>query len=725
MQQLRFAGLRPDSFLSYLKTLGVFRIYASQSDARARLEFRDDGAVLTTDQTNDELEAFLRDSYAPTPILNPWNKGGGLAKQSKSPTADELMRRIEQSIIARWLPYRESIAAARAALDLADKHDGLKDQDRKKLVVALYRARCPEAALAWVDTAVVIGTRDAGFPPIVGSGGNDGRLDFGVTFAQYALSMMEGKPERGVDRAALLHDSLHGTSTATLVSGSLGQYAPATAVMFNISNGVGGQGLANPWDYVFALEGAVAFAGALVKRANGADRPSYPFSFMSIAAGYGSASDGEDTRGEIWLPVWTGAATWPAVAALIRRGRLEVDVSNDRRTASRAARNGLDAVHGALTLGVASGVKRMERVVLAARNGLAFAGTSAGTIYVSERRDPALASLNRDTLQWVNRTARLEIAAQPREAIRKYEEAIYAYGATPMHDRRERARAFQEVIAALGRVDRSIALAPPKDHRPLPFLDRALLTREGPLDDGSTEHSIARAIASLGAWQGANPPMCLRYDLVSVRHGDTQLAYGCDRATLWQTNTKAMLAAIAARRTRDVASAKGDGPERFLLQATAHAKLRDFEFLLGEELDLDRIGRLVLGYALIAPAERPPKDERDSNVNRVKAPRDVAELPSAFAILKLAVDRAGVPGADAERPPLDAEIVPLLLAGSGDRALASAERRLRATGFAPRDVRDMFVSDPSLYAAALLIPGNGELHNACMRRALRILPEKF
>ncbi len=725
MQQLTLAGLRPDSFLGYLKTLGVFRIYASQADARARLEFRDEGAMLMTDRTNDEVEAFLRDSYTPTPILNPWNKGGGLAKQSKSPTADELMRRIEQTTVARWLPYRESIAAARAALDLADEHDGLKDQDRKKLVVALYRARCPEAALAWIDTAVVIGTRDAGFPPIVGSGGNDGRLDFGVTFAQYALGMMEGKPERGVDRAALLHDALHGTSSATLVSGSLGQYAPATAVMFNISNGVGGQGLSNPWDYIFALEGAVAFAGALVKRANGADRPSYPFSFMSLAAGYGSASDGEDTRGEIWLPVWTGAATWPAVAALVRRGRLEVDVSNERTTASRAARNGLDAVHGALTLGVASGVKRMERVVLAARNGLAFAGTSAGAIYVGERRDPALASLNRDTLQWVNRTASLEIGAQPREAIRKYEEAIYAYGATPIHDRIERARAFQEVIAALGRIDRTIALAPPRDHRPLPFLDRALLTQEGPLDDGSAEHRIALAIASLGASQGANPPMWLRYDLVGVRHGGTQLVYGSDRATLWQSDPKAMLAAIAARRTRDVASAKGDGPARFSLEASVCAELRDFEFLLAEELDLDRIGQLVLGYAIIAPAEQAPKHERDPAMNAAKQPRDVAELPSAFAILKLAIDRVRVPGADAKRPPLDAEIVPLLLAGSDDRALATAERRLRATGFAPRDIRDMFVSDPLLYAAALLIPGNGGLHRTCMRRALRILPEQF
>ena len=736
-------GLRADSFLGYLKTLGVFRTLAGQSDRRARLVLGDDGAALKSQRTQDEFEAFFLDTYAPTPIVNPWNKGGGVAKQSKSPSADALIRRIEGTTSRRWLPYRDAIAAARIAIEDAEAHGPMKDAEKKKLIVALFRARCPEEAIAWIDTAVVLGLRDAGFPPIVGSGGNDGRLDFGVTFAGYALAMMDGKSGRGVDRAALLRDSLYGTATAALVPGSLGQYAPATAVMFNLGNGMMGDGLVNPWDYVFALEGAVAFAGALVKRANTSDRPSYPFSFTAVAAGFGSASKGEETRGEIWLPVWSGAASWAAVAALLRRGRLEVDLSNERTTAARSARTSLDAVHGALTLGVASGLERMNRVVLAARNGLAYSGTSAGTIRVGDRRDPALASLNRETLQWITKTAALQIGGQALDAIRAYEDAVYAYGATRLDDRIQRAVAFQEVISALGLVDRTVALAPPKDHRPLPFLEAALLQPDGPLDDETAEHRIARAIASLGVWRANTPQASLRFDLVDVRHGAKGLVYGSDRATLWRSDTKSMLASLAARRTRDVASAKGDGVASYLLHASARANLEDFELLFSGDVDLDRLGRLVLGYSLIQPAQRPSASEREAvkiGANGAKELREsersasslslndaawgsVSELPSAFAILKLAIDRVKVPGLDSVRPPIDAEIVPLLLANAGERALAIAERRLRATGFVPRDVSDIPINDPLLYAAALIIPGNAKMRRRCIRGAVRVLPK--
>ena len=754
-------GLRADSFLGYLKTLGVFRAFAIQFDPTVRLAFSDDGARFTSDREKEALEGFLLDTYAPTPVINPWNKGGGVAKQSKSPSADALIKQIESTTSARWRPYRESIASARVAVDLSDAHGPMKDAEKKKLVVALFRARCPEEAIAWIDTAVVLGARDAGFPPIVGSGGNDGRLDFGVTFAGYALSMMDGKAARGVDRGALLRDAIDGTATATLVPGSLGQYAPSTAVTFNLANGTMADGLVNPWDYIFALEGAVTFAGALVKRASSSDRPSYPFSFTSVAAGFGSASTGEDTRGELWLPIWAGAASWAAVSALLRRGRLEVDLTNNRTTAARSARNSLDAVHGALTLGVASGLQRMERVVLAARNGLAYTGTNAGVIHVGERRDPAVASLNREILQWIARTGGLQIGAQALDAIRTYEESVYAYGATRINDHLQRARAFQEIIAALGLVDRTVALGPPKDHKPLPFLESMLLAPGGPLDDGSAEHRLARAIASLGNWRANNPQSSLRFDLVGVRYGSKGLAYGSDRAVLWRSDTKAMLASIAARRTRDVAAARADASTKYLLHASAVAMLGDFELLLAEELDLDRLGRLVLGYSLIHPAARPAVFEdtaveagtsADGNesaedeaaslgaadhgasgaVERSRGKRtydlsrsmvDVSEIPSGFAILKLAIDRVKLPGVNSDPPPMDAEIVPLLLANSGGRALATAERRLRATGFVPRDVREMLVDDPLLYAAALLVPANRKMHHQCIRSAVRILPQ--
>ncbi|GAC1401618.1 MAG: hypothetical protein NVSMB64_00010 [Candidatus Velthaea sp.] len=731
MSEFVCGGLRTVSLLGYLKTIGIARAYALQLDPEVKVRLTDDGAKFSTKHTRETFERFFLETYAPTPVVNPWNKGGGVAKNSKSRSADELVRRIERTTSDRWQPYRDAIVAARSAVVLAEAHDLTKDADRKKLLVSLYRARCPEAAIAWIDTAVILGAKDAGFPPIVGSGGNDGRLDFGVTFADFALKVMDDRPARGFDRGALLSDALNGTTTTALVSGSLGQYAPATSVKFNLGNGMLGDGFVNPWDYVFAIEGTVAFAGAIAKRANTGERTTAPFSFSSIAAGFGTASSGEDTRGELWLPIWIGTASWPAISALLRRGRLEVDLSNDNRTATRSARNSLDAVHGALTLGMASGVDRMERVVFAARNGLAYTGMSAGTIRVGERRDPAIASLNRETLQWVTRTASLQIGAQASEAIHAYEATLYRYSSIRFDDRSQRAIAFQDVIAALGTVARTVALAPPREHRPLPFLDPSLLERDGPLDDGSSEHRIARALASLRFSEAAVSSESIRFDLICERFEGGRPAYGSDRKSLWHPDTVALLASLAERRTRDPAAATGAGLDNSLERAFA----TDFESFLSRDLDLDRLGRLVLGYSLVhlergqtyrQPVAHLEPRESSEDEGASSAPalhvaekkKEAVQIPAAFAILKMVIDRIHPPDVIA-RPPMVKEIVPLLLADNGERALSIAERRLRATGFEPRDVRDVPIDDPLLYAAALIVPANGRMHQKCKTAALR------
>ncbi len=734
-------GCRPDSFLSYLKAIGVFRLFAQNADPDARLAFRDDAAIVHTAQSREQLEEFFRDRFAPTPILNPWNKGSGLVKGAKSPGAEAIVASMLATQTPRFSAYRESISAATAAIDAADRRGAPNEAEKKKLIVALYRARCPETALAWLDSAIILGSTYASFPPLMGSGGNDGRLDFGVNFAEHALTVAGESRNKKIDVPALLRDALDGTGYAALLGGGgLGQFAPATAAMFNSGNGTSGSPLSNPWDFVLTFEGAVAFAGELVKRASTSDRPSFPFMFTSVAAGFGSASSSEQTRGEVWLPVWNGAASWPAIAALLRRGRLEVDASGSRRTFTRPARSSFDAVHGALTLGVASGLQRLERVVLSARNGLAFTGTSAGAIVVRDRVDPAFLSLSRETLQWISSTASKQIGAQATAAIRSYEDAVYAYAATRFEGNDRRA-ALQDVIAALGVVDRAVALAPPKEHRPLPFLDESLLVADGPLDDGSSEHRIARALASYGGHQDSNLSARLRFDLVGVKLASREeLEYGHVRETLWRPDTLSMLASICARRARDVAGAEDESNAAWILSTESFVDEADFARLFASEVDIDRVGRLLVGYALIKPpacrmvraAARASDDDREFNVSNIegaakRAQPAVCEIPSAFALLKLAFDRTPHPDFERSangrrrREPLDAELVPLLLAGSTDRALDVAVRRLRASGFAPRNATGT-TFDAVAYAAYLLVPASGGMIRSCAERGLLISP---
>ena len=726
-------GCRPDSFLSYFKALGVFRVLAKNLDSTARFAFREDAAIVHTERSRQEIEEFFLVEFSPTPILNPWNKGSGLLKGAKSPGAEATVASILATQTSRFAAYREAITVATAAIETANLRGPMNDADKKKLIVALYRARCPEAALEWLDSAIILGASQTSFPPLMGSGGNDGRLDFGVNFAENALIVTGEAVKKGIVVADLLRDAFDGTGYAMLLRGSgLGQFAPATAAMFNSGNSTSSSPLSNPWDYVLTFEGAVAFSGALVKRASAYERPSFPFMFTSVAAGFGSASSSEDTHGEVWLPIWRGTASWSAIAALLRRGRLEVDVSDSCRTSRRVARSSFDAVYGALTLGVASGIERLERVVLLKRNGLAFTGTSAGAIVVRDRVDPAFSSLSRETLQWISHTRNKQIGSQAAVAIRSYEDAVYAYAATRFEgvDRRV---ALQEMIVALGSVDRAVALAPPKEHRPLPFLDESLLDIDGPLDDGSAEHRIARALASYGGHRGANLSSQLRFDLVGVRLGSrNELEYGHVRETLWRPDTLSMLASICARRARDVAGAKDDSDAACMLSSESFVNESDFEELFAGEVDIDRVGRLLLGYALITPkAFRILRGgySRASLVDGTAKRADfkISEIPCAFALLKLAFDRTPHPNfertADGQRrqEPLDAELVSLLLTGLPDRAINLAARRLRASGFAPRDASGTDF-DPLTYAAFLLVPASRGMIRTCARRALLTSP---
>ena len=52
-------GCRPDSFLSYFKAIGVFRVLAKNLDSTARFAFREDAAIVHTERSRQEIEEFF------------------------------------------------------------------------------------------------------------------------------------------------------------------------------------------------------------------------------------------------------------------------------------------------------------------------------------------------------------------------------------------------------------------------------------------------------------------------------------------------------------------------------------------------------------------------------------------------------------------------------------------------------------------------------------------
>ena len=81
---------------------------------------------------------------------------------------------------------RQSRKAARtvAGLELAKRPEGAA----KAELVAALRAELADAALLWLDAVLALSGGGLAYPELLGTGGNDGRLDFTNNFARRLVS---------------------------------------------------------------------------------------------------------------------------------------------------------------------------------------------------------------------------------------------------------------------------------------------------------------------------------------------------------------------------------------------------------------------------------------------------------------------------------------------------------------------------------------------------------
>src|SRR5690606_35948638 len=128
----------------------------------------------------------------------------------------------------------------------------------------------PEEGLAWFDASVVITSDRTRYPALLGSGGNDGNLDFSSTFMQRLAQLIDlrtGEPTALAARQ--IEGSLFSDPAVGLGSGGISQFAPGAVGGYNAGSGFEGASLLNAWDLVLALEGALLFASAATRRLTG------------------------------------------------------------------------------------------------------------------------------------------------------------------------------------------------------------------------------------------------------------------------------------------------------------------------------------------------------------------------------------------------------------------------------------------------------------------------
>jgi len=527
------AGLRPAPLGSYLAGLGLVRLIGEQADPGLTSAWAADGLVLET--TVEDIAAWLVERYVPTPVLSPWNEGSGFGAKDKTPkqTLDALISHPEP----RLDRFRAAMAAATS---VAQRYRSDRSWTKERAVREL-RNRCPDALLPWIDAAVVLAGDQAYFPPLLGTGGNDGRLDFSTSFHQRLLEVLDATPKARQRSLAQARDLLAGAQEERLSPAPVGQFDPAAAGGRNSSPFGGADSMVNPWMFILLVEGALLFASTAARRhQHAAGRAAMPFTVFDSPAGSASGARDEKSRGEVWTPVWEK----PFTVAEVRQLFTEARASWRGRPAQRA----VEFYAATRTLGVARGVAAFTRYGLHQRNGLAFMAVPIEQVTVTTRPEVRLAAQLEDWVSWVRRG---EASTAVGQAVRRFDDAHLAFardgGALPLARLLAAVTDLEQAVGRSGRARDSVpARRPPSARDFLTMLDAA----ECP------ELRIAVGIASCatvpGPDQARQPVRTMRQILLPVDPGPrwrgTSLVPGFGLRPL-----RAVLADVLAWRARTAA----------------------------------------------------------------------------------------------------------------------------------------------------------------------------
>lgn len=722
-------GCTPTPLASYLKALAVLRLVAEAGtegggDANATGFWRDDIFVLRTRLTTEELRAFFLSRYRPTPLLAPWNGGSGFYFQEgklkeKDPVtgkkiktgirdqeteATRTVAAITQSSSPRLADYRDAITTARRVIDdfkIVEAPENTSTNNEKDQFIQAFRNIASDHCLSAMDSAVVIAGDETSFPPLLGTGGNDGNLDFTNNFMQRLLEVIDvsvGESRSGVEDS--LGSALFGVPCNLLSDSAIGQFAPGFAGGPNASSGFEGSARTNAWDFILMLEGAVLFAASAVRRLEFGDRAilSAPFVVRGRVgtAGVASAGDDDDSRNEIWMPLWTVPCGVDEICSLLSEGRATLN--------GRSARDGLDFARAVAQLGVNRGIRSFQRYGFLKRQGKNFLATPLSRIAVRRNPDADLIA----ELERRNWFASVQRYARDENAPNAFLTAAHQLDIALFTLTQQAGRtAVQSVLRRIGGVEATLSRSPKSQESVRVPAPRLSLDWAIKGDDQSAEFRIAVAFAGL----------CLRDEqgrrVLHVRRhlgkvSETLNVVG-DRA--WEPTSHLAvwgpgpltgnLAALLHRRRLEAIALGAEGE---MLASQTGATRNDVAAFLDSTTDDARIGELLGGLACVDwSGAEPPKTDRRT--------QEDALLPPAFEILKVFFTPESVLRALKWLPSdrsfhLPAEIPVRLVAGDAQAAVKLAWQRLRVIGvkLAGRNPPQVTGVDGPRWLAALCIP---------------------
>jgi len=479
-------GCTPIPLANYLKALGVFRLVCSQVDSAARGWWEDDLFHLSSILDCDGLEDFFLNHYFPTPVSSPWNGGSGYFKKDSKKGIEP----IRTSTAKRFSAYSTSINLNFAILKerkITKKQLEVNKKLKRSLILEV-RSSAPVEELEWIDAVALVGDEKAKFPPLLGTGGNDGRLEFGNNFMHRLVSVIDVTTGLGrEDSKELLRSAFFRSTTPALIRNvAIGQFAPASAGGLNANAGFESESLVNPWEYILMIEGTLVFAAAATRQieSSGPSILSYPFTVSASSVGHGSISNTDEAgaRAELWMPLWGNPTSFAEVKYLFSEGRVQVG--------RRIAKNGVDFARACATLAVSRGINSFQRFGILKRAGKSYFVTPLTRFEVKAHEE---ADLLADLDAWLGKLRRYcgedDCSERFKTLFNNINSSIFKLC------QKGGSLQVQRLLIALGKVEYALA-SNPKAREVIPPLNlkKGWLTKA---DDGSVEFRLALSLVSL------------------------------------------------------------------------------------------------------------------------------------------------------------------------------------------------------------------------------------
>ena len=704
--------------MAYLKALGIFRLISEQKDPLARAWWRNDCFYLSSDLDRDGLVEFFLHEYRPTPIVSPWNGGSGFHPKDNS----KAMEKIKEQDSPRFRLWHEVMAAGEQILNRSRELQETEGKDPKRWILAQCRARFPDDALGWLDAAYVLTSGGAKYPPLLGTGGNDGRLEFSNNFMQNVVLALDLDQKRNGDAIARsqLIAALVGEGSPKLIrKRSTGFFNPSSVGGANASVGFNDEALTNPWDYVLMFEGALLFAGAAARRlsAQASTNAVYPFTADSSAAGYGTSVDaeyGDSARAEFWAPLWSHAANRHELGYLVSEGRAQLG----RKQVS----SGTDFARAIAGLGTERGITQFHRYGFLERNGRAFLAAPLGRFLIRrDRKKAERANVLFDLNTWIESLRRIasgkNAPAGLGVALNGIESAIieFCQQGGPAD--------LQNVLIAVGRAERWLSrstLSKDNDRgkgvRPLNSLSHEWLPHA---KDNSVEFRLARAMASIHGERtdGQTKVGSVRENMAPVDLSGGRARWKEDSTSFVWTAGNILDNMLTVLERRCLEGRMHDLTFAPLFSAYS-AWLDDIVEFMDGGVDIQRVADLALPLSFV-------RFWRRSEGEVIQTERAPISLPIAYAAMKLTLlpGKFGCPDFGPESGVwMEPRMLAMLRAGRVRDAYQVACRRLKASGLQPLSDEPGYADGSEngrRLAAALLFPIDKGMHCALAERALR------